>query len=264
MPERSEDPRDEKVAGVLDESERHEVEAAFGVDAQQVIRDHVISHVLVAIASVETEDLVFFGGTALSRTHLTELRLSEDIDLLALGDRQAIGDRIESAVTRRLQRALGAVTFTPHLRETRHPAPSVLQVGDSRIQIQLLSSDGYPAWPTEVVEIEQRYSDAAPAKLRVLTAAAFVASKLSAWSDRQASRDLYDLWALSERGLIDADAVELFGRVGPHTSAAKVSFARLPSDAEWDAALGHQGIIRIGPRDAAKAVRDAIAAALKR
>ena len=42
--------------------------------------------------------------------------------------------------------------------------------------MQLLGGEGY-LWPTEVVEIEQRYSDAPPARLRVLTADAFAAAK---------------------------------------------------------------------------------------
>lgn len=260
MSERSDGP----VPGALDDGERLAVEARFAVDSEQVVRDHVISHALAAISSVGTADVIFFGGTALSRTHLTGLRLSEDIDLIALGDRRAIGDRIEAAVTRQLQRTLGAVAFAPRLRDTRPSEPAVIHVGDARVQIQLLSSEGYPAWPTEVVEIEQRYSDAAPAKLRVLTPAAFVASKLSAWNDRQAPRDLYDLWAMGEAGLIDDEAVRLFGRLGPYTSAAKVSFAIVPSDVEWGTALGHQGVIRIGPRDAADAVRRGLAAAAQR
>ena len=68
----------------------------------------------------------------------------------------------------------------------------------------------------------------------------------------------HDLWALGEAGMIDRAAVDLFGRLGTYTSALKVPFARIPSDAEWEAALGHQGIIRVGPRDAAHAVWDAI------
>ncbi|MGP6206191.1 nucleotidyl transferase AbiEii/AbiGii toxin family protein [Microbacterium sp. F2] len=220
------------VPGVLDDGEREHIEATFGVDSEQVARDHVISHALAAISSVGTDDIVFFGGTALARTHLTELRLSEDIDLIALGDRSAVADEIEEAVTRQLRRSFGTVTFTPRLRETRHPHPSVMQVGDVRVQIQLLSSEGYPQWPTEIVDIEQRYSDAPPARLRVLTPAAFVASKLSSWSDREAPRDLYDLWALAEAGYIDATASEVFGRWGPYTSASQVSFAHPPSAAE--------------------------------
>lgn len=189
------------------------------------MRDHVISHALAAISTVGTDDIVFFGGTALSRTYLTGLRLSEDIDLLALGDRSAIADKIENALTRQLRRGFGNVTFTPPLKDARHANPSVMQIGDVRVQIQLLSSEGYPTWPTEVVDIEQRYSDAPPARLRVLTPEAFVASKLSSWNDREVPRDLYDLWALAEAGFINAKASELFARWGPYTSPSEVSFA---------------------------------------
>lgn len=248
------------IPGVLDERERVAVERRFGVVEEQVDRDHAISHTLAAIASIGTDDIVFFGGTALARTHLTGLRLSEDIDLIALGDRRAVGDRIEQATARQLRRTLGSVTFTPHIRDTKHPAPAVMQVGDVSIQIQLVSSEGYPDWPTEIASIEQRYSDAPPARLRVLTSAAFVASKLSSWSDRGASRDLYDLWALAEAGMIDAEAAALFAKLGPHTSASKVPFTRIPTDAEWRAALDHQCIPAVGPDAAAKIVREALAA----
>lgn len=73
--------------GVLDPDELHDVAARFGVGEAQVRRDHVISHALAEISSLGTDSLVFFGGTALSRTHLPSLRLSEDIDLLALESR---------------------------------------------------------------------------------------------------------------------------------------------------------------------------------
>lgn len=246
------------VPGVLDPDERTAVEATFGVDSEQVARDHVISHVLAAISSVNTNDVVFFGGTALSRTHLANLRLSEDIDLIARGDRTAVADQIETAVVRRLRRTFGAASFTPRLRQSTHPAPSVLQVGEVRVQIQLLASSGYPSWPTEVRAIEQRYSDAPPAHLRVLTSAAFVASKLSAWHDRQAPRDLYDLWALANAGHVSSAALDLFTRWGPLTDASKVSFAHLPSAAEWEASLAHQGLPRVGPLEAAEVVRGAL------
>lgn len=187
------DGRPKPIPGVLDPEEQLAVEGRFGVTAEQVVRDHVISHALAAIASVGTDDVVFFGGTALSRTHLVDVRLSEDIDLIARGDRAELGDKIEAAIVARFRRTFGAVTFTPRIRDTRHPSPAVMQVGTTRVQIQLLSSAGYPDWPTEIVDIEQRYSDAPPARLRVLTPAAFVASKLSSWNDRAAPRDLYDL-----------------------------------------------------------------------
>ena len=63
---------------------------------EQVRRDHLISHLLGAIAAgVPTNDLVFFGGTALSRSYLTDARLSEDIDLIALAPRSDVAARID-------------------------------------------------------------------------------------------------------------------------------------------------------------------------
>ena len=86
----------------------------------------------------------------------------------------------------------------------------MLSVADgTSVQVQLLGGDGY-SWPTEVVDIEQRYSDAPPARLRVLTADAFAAAKLGAWIDRGTPRDLYDLWAMSERDLIGPSALQVF------------------------------------------------------
>ncbi|GAB6859030.1 nucleotidyl transferase AbiEii/AbiGii toxin family protein [Microbacterium xylanilyticum] len=246
------------VPGVLDEDERLSVELAFAVDSSQVQRDHVISHALAAISTIGTDDVLFFGGTALSRTHFPDLRLSEDIDLIALGDRKEIGDRIESAIKKELRRSLGTVAFAPRIRDTNHPEPSAMTVSGVRIQIQLLGSDGYPEWPTEVVQIEQRYSDAPPATLRVPTGAGFVASKLAAWNDRGAARDLYDLWAMAEDGMIDADAAAVFGRLGPVTRASAVSFARIPSRLEWDAALAHQCVVQVSADRAAARVRLAL------
>lgn len=114
------------IPRVLDPSERTAVEATFGVDSEQVARDHVISHVLATISSVNTDNVVFFGGTALSRTHLADLRLSEDIDLIARGDRITVADQIETAVVRRLRRTFGTVSFTPipqHSSSSRNRDP---------------------------------------------------------------------------------------------------------------------------------------------
>ncbi len=72
------------VPGILDPGELEAVRAEFGVADIQVRRDHLISHALAAIASIDAAEIEFFGGTALCRTHLPHHRLSEDIDLVAL------------------------------------------------------------------------------------------------------------------------------------------------------------------------------------
>ena len=112
----------------------------FGVDLEQVCRDHLISHVLVAIAEgVPTDDARCRGdrerpGSARQRRNLP------------LADRSA---RHRPAIRRRTARA----------------APNPDGRGLRRRQAQRM--DG-------------------------------------------SARALYDLWALSERGLIDADALEVF------------------------------------------------------
>lgn len=231
----------------------------FGVEIEQVRRDHLISHVLGAIAAgAPSDDVVFFGGTALSRTYLTDARLSEDIDLIALASRTDVATRIEAAVRRGLARSHGRPTWRPALSATSGSQPATLAVeGTASVQVQLVSGEGY-LWPTEVRDIDQRYSDAPPARLRTLTAAGFAAAKLSAWMDRHAPRDLYDLWALGERALIDAGALEAFVRWGPQARPpASWVFETAPDEAVWRRALGHQTRLRITAADALDSVREA-------
>lgn len=71
-------PQPDDVANVM---------ARFGVAEQQVRRDHAISHILAILSRDHRDELIFFGGTALSRTYLVDERLSEDIDLIAVGRR---------------------------------------------------------------------------------------------------------------------------------------------------------------------------------
>jgi hypothetical protein len=113
----------------------------FGADLEQVRCDHLISHVLAAIAAdVPTDDLVFFGGTALSRTHLADARLSEDIDLVAPAPRNSVAAAVEAVARRGLARTHGRPTWRPALTTTRGAEPAVLEVDDTLgIQVQLVT-----------------------------------------------------------------------------------------------------------------------------
>jgi len=106
------------------ESEWAAVADRFGVDMEQVRRDHLISHVLAAISvGVPSADVVFFGGTALSRTYLTAARLSEDLDLIAVAPRSQVAAGLEAAIRAGLARSHGAVTWRPALTATRGSNP---------------------------------------------------------------------------------------------------------------------------------------------
>ena len=84
----------------------------FGVEPTQIQHDFVVSHVLSAIAE-HRDRIVFFGGTALSRTYLDGLRLSEDIDLLAIGSRAEVARMLDRAIGERLERRFGVVDADP-------------------------------------------------------------------------------------------------------------------------------------------------------
>ncbi|MDO8107064.1 nucleotidyl transferase AbiEii/AbiGii toxin family protein [Isoptericola sp. b441] len=231
----------------------------FGADLEQVRRDHLISHVLAAISEgVATDDLVFIGGTALSRTHLADARLSEDIDLVALAPRGQVAAAIEASVRRGLARSHGRPTWRPALTATSGSQPATLIADDTLgVQLQLVTGEGF-LWPTEIAQIEQRYSDAPPARLRTLTAPGFAAAKLATWIERHAPRDLYDLWALGERGLIDEGAVDVFVRKGPTgRPPAAWMFDTSPDEATWRRALGHQTRLRVTAAEALETVREA-------
>lgn len=234
------------------------VAAKFNVGDEQVKRDHLISHILGALTTMDSaDDLLFFGGTALSRTHLPNLRLSEDIDLITRGNRRESAEAIQDAISRGLQRTHGAVDWSPALTATSGSEPATLITPDgTRVQVQLLSSDGYENWPTEKVPLIQRYADAPPATLTTFTPTAFAAVKTSTWASRFAPRDLYDTWALGEHGYITPEAAALYRRYGPTGgNPSGHIFREAPSEAAWVDALEHQADIQIGPDEALERVK---------
>lgn len=249
---------------MIDPDEAVAIAERFGVALEQVRRDHLISHLLAALAVGAGDQVVFFGGTALTRTHLPDGRLSEDIDLLAVGDRSSAAAAVEATLAAGVRREYGRLAWEPALRETRGSESAVLRTVDGiTVRVQLLSSTGYPPWPTEVRDLHQRYGDAPPARLRVFTRAAFAASKTVAWHDRAAPRDLYDLWALAGRGALDAEALDLWMRFGPTGRVpTKDMFATAPVETSWRAQLGGQTRLTVTADEALDVVRVGWAAAV--
>jgi hypothetical protein len=190
----------------------------FGVAVTQVRRDYLISHLLGLLSRDIAEDVLFFGGTALARTHLPEGRLSEDIDLMVRTDRsrRAVAAAIDTLFAAGLRRSIGRLEWRPALSAVRGAQAAVLSGPDDvSVRIQLLDGHGYPPWPMELRHLHQRYAGTPAARLWVPVRAAFVASKTAAWQNRRAPRDLWDLWALASAGAIDDDARKLYVRVGP-------------------------------------------------
>jgi hypothetical protein len=245
------------VSGLADDDAAG-VATEFGVSAEQVRRDHLVSLILAALTP-EGHDLVFFGGTALARTHLPHGRLSEDIDLIAMGSRKDVAARIEQTLMRALLPTYGRTAWAPSLTSVRDTDPALLQTDDGlSVRVQLLRAEGYEPWPTEISDLHQRYRGAPAARLRVPTLESFVAWKTVTWMDRAAARDLYDLWGLAELGAMTASAAALFAKHGPVRQPPQGwMFGTAPTDEDWLRHLGGQTRVRVGPDDALSIVRNA-------
>jgi len=244
----------------LPDVELYDVADRFGVDLDQVRRDHVISHVLAAISRRARDAFLFVGGTMLSRTWLPDLRLSEDVDLMVFVPRAEAGGLLADAVDAAVVPIVGSVSWDVDPRTAKDSQAIYLSAGDDvTIKFQLVDTTGRPRWPHLVRDIEQRYVDAPPARLNVPTAQAAVAMKLTAWVDRRTSRDLYDLWAMTQQGMVDAGALALYHRFGQTTKPLGAHvFQNPPSQDVWEAALGHQCILAATPIEAVTAVGKAL------
>ncbi len=242
---------------MLDPVEEAAVGEQFGVAAAQVRRDHLISHLLAALSRSLADELVFFGGTALARSLVPNGRLSEDIDLLAIGRRRDVVGVVERQLVRGVRREYPGLRWEPPLSAVRDVEPAMLQASDgTTVRVQLLGPTGVAPWPVELRELVQRYSDAPPARLRVPTAASFAAWKTIAWMDRAAARDLYDLWALAQIGAIDGRAADLFVRYGPtNRPPSERLFDHSPDEAGWRRDLAGQVRLGLTAAEAAEQVR---------
>jgi hypothetical protein len=148
---------------VLHPDEESAVAEQFGVARGQVRRDHLISHLLAAISIHAADQVIFFGGTALSRTIAPHGRLSEDIDLIALGRRRDVAENLETSLLRATRREFPGLRWQPSLTAVRDTEPASLSTTDGiTVRIQLLRADGYPPWPTTTRKLIQRYTDAPP------------------------------------------------------------------------------------------------------
>jgi len=218
----------------IDEVE--EVATRFGVADSQVIRDHLISSVLLALADdqmAHQTPVTFFGGTALCRTWIPDLRLSEDVDLLvnAGNDAQNLTQRISMGLRRDFpEHSWGRLGSQDQVDSWN------LHDASATVRVQFVQwRHRWKEIPTTLAPVLLRYSDLpTDVHMTVPTPTGFAAMKLMAWFDRQTPRDLFDLAALAERGHIDHRATSLVKRISgftPHPSLS--TCARLTGPATW-------------------------------
>lgn len=230
----------------------------LGVAEQQVRHDHLVSHLIAGLEGIA--HLVFFGGTALSRTYLVNRQLSEDIDLyLDPGqppDQAEVLDQLE----RGAQREFPGLRIEQIRRVSDVTSYSAIH-GDLTVALQVVGSRpehrGYDVGYGMVV---LRYSDLpSSVGLTVPTVESFAAMKLGAYEDRHAARDLFDLGELVAIDGLTAESLVILKRVrggGPIKHLYDDRYR--PTDTEWNTQLGHQTSELGDPQEALDAVRSTL------
>lgn len=248
---------------MIGEAEVERFAKKFGVPASQVRRDHLISHTLAALghsAQSVAGTPVFFGGTALCRTWLPDLRLSEDIDLLVntIEDGEEQRQSIRIGLRSEFPDASWTQVGTRHAVDTWNLAAEEMLV---KVQFALWRARWEEAVPQTVAPVQLRYSDLAESvDFKVPTASGFAAMKLLAWLDRHAPRDIYDLAALADAGFVDGPAVDAAANVlGYQPTAGMIANVPLRQvRTDWDSELAHQTADPRSFDDSIAVVQDAL------
>ncbi len=225
--------------------DQHEITSwaeRFGVAHEQVVRDHLVSH-LIAVIGASDDPPRFFGGTALCRTHLDGSRLSEDIDLLARDPGERFADlrvHVQAALRREFPRS----SWSPDEPEG-DGWRAYFQAADVPPVKVYVGRDGVDTRAWEFVEtgVALRYTDLpGSARFQCPTLSTFAAMKLVAWYDRHAPRDLYDLAGLAAIGALDIANVERLVRAKVGHGLIRSELTRLPRTVEdsWRTELGAQ------------------------
>lgn len=227
----------------------------WGVAQQQVLRDHLISHLLHAIEGMP--GVVFFGGTALGRTHLTGRRLSEDVDLYLKPTQPADRSEIISRLQRGTRRDFPALRVEQVSRVSDVTTHDVSH-GDLSVKLQIVGDRSeHRAYAVVETAVGLHYSDLPPtAQLTVPTISTFGAMKLGAYEDRHAARDLFDLAELvAASGVTPESLVILKQTRGAGPVKHQYEDKLRPTEGEWQAELGHQTKALGDPQEALELVR---------
>jgi hypothetical protein len=247
---------------MIDDAERDEWAHRFGVSAAQISRDHFISHILDALGTLDP-DTRFFGGTALCRTLLDGSRLSEDIDLLHPEPREFLA-LLHETLPRALRREFPDTSWSEITAEGDGLASWLESPGVAPVKVYV-GHDGSntAAWQFTRAAVALRYADLPSTReFQCPTPPAFAAMKLSAWSDRRAPRDLFDLAGLADLGTLRDPEVERIYRTKWGHGIVDADFDRVPAltaDA-WETELAAQVATLPPAVECLKRVRDALAA----
>lgn len=212
----------------------------LGVDIELIRKDHVLNHVLAAVAEIPS-DIVFRGGTALARVYWPDFRISEDLDFLVEGKLAQATELVEQAVGAAAER-----TGLDLLVEFSRPDSDMLRAwvdwGEARLAVDLNRAER-PALPIDRRDLHLPYSDLSPdvRGIRVVALEEILANKWYMLDDRKEPRDLYDLWSgICVRDVpLDAVSDAFWAKCRAKPSLWRIERAR-KLEAAWEQRLAHQ------------------------
>lgn len=197
---------------------------------EQIEQDLLLSRAICAIAADDYlgEELVFRGGTALHKLHLTRpLRYSEDLDYVRS---TPSGIAQLTASLTQLGNALG---YDVRTRISAHPKVywrTVAQTGvPIRLKIEVNTHERVPALP--LVRIQHRVEShwwTGESDILTFDPAELVATKIRALYQRSKGRDLFDLWlALTQSGIDPKRILAAFAPYRPAGLTSRLAIANL-------------------------------------
>lgn len=197
----------------------------FGADDEQVARDHLLSHLLAVLSQAASQQVVFFGGTALGRAYLVNSRLSEDLDLIAVRDRRDVASMLELQHVRGVRREYPGLRWARTLTEVKDTlgggARCTSRSGGSHTVAE-------PRWPGRLAD-----------------------------EDAQSRAALFR-GLLAAEGAMDDEAAQLYARFGPTgTVPASHIFRDAPAETSWHRELANQTRLTITAAQALQHVRAA-------
>lgn len=179
----------------------------YGVDAQTVERDYVLTHIIESVGRVSTDErLVFKGGTALRLLHFEDYRFSADLDF-SLTDGLSV-DEARETIANALADVMDRVELTSLTLGSR---PYLNFIGplnrEQNIKLDLSGRELVLAGGCDNFQVIERYEDQAGSEVNAYTVGEVSAEKLRCVIQRVQARDLYDLYQLFGDRDVDIEEV---------------------------------------------------------
>ena len=212
----------------------------LGVDTELIRKDHVLNHVLAAVAEM-ANDIAFRGGTALARVYWPDFRISEDLDFLVEGKLAQATELVGQAVGVAAERT-GLDLMVEFNRPDSDMVRALVGWDDVRLAVDLNRAER-PALAIDRRELHLPYSDLSPDArgISVVALEEILANKWYMLDDRKEPRDLFDLWyGVCARSVpLDSVADAFRAKYSAKPSLWRVGRAR-KLDAAWEERLAHQ------------------------